>query len=85
VAQRVRDDAGGESKHTADLMQVIAELTNERFFGARTGQQPPIVRPRIQGTKEPKALDEFTHRGIHGDHPFRFEPPRSKAPSARPA
>ncbi len=57
----------------ADLMQVITKATNERFFGARTGQEPSIGRQRIKGTKESEALDEFTHKGIHGDHPFRFE------------
>src|SRR5262245_43198178 len=27
----------------------------------------------VQGTKESEAVDEFAHKGIHGDHPFRFE------------
>ena len=69
----VRDDAGGEAERMADLMQVITKLTNERIFAARTGQQPSIGRQRIQGTKESEALDEFTHKGIHGDHAFGFE------------
>jgi hypothetical protein len=69
----VRDDAGGKTERLADLMQVIAELTNECFFSARTGQEPSIGRQRIKGTKELEASDEFTHKGIHGDHTFCFE------------
>jgi hypothetical protein len=48
-------------------------VTNERFFGVRTGQKPSIGRQRIKGTKETKALDEFTRKGIYGDHTFCFE------------
>ena len=73
VAKLVRDDAGGKAERVADLMQVITELTNECFFAARTGQEPSIGRQRIKGTKESEALDEFTHKGIHGDHTFCFE------------
>ena len=57
----------------ADLMEAIAELTNERFFSARTGQEPSIGRQRIKGTKESEALDEFTYEGVHGDHALGFE------------
>ena len=39
----------------------------------RTGQKPSIGRQGIKGTKESEALDEFTHKGIHGDHTFCFE------------
>jgi hypothetical protein len=35
VSKLVRDDAGGKAERVADLMQVITELTNECFFGAR--------------------------------------------------
>src|ERR1700741_1141346 len=73
VTKLVRDDAGGKAERVADLMQVIAELTNECFFGARAGQETSIGRQRIQRTKETKAWDEFTHKGIYGDHPFCFE------------
>jgi len=67
------DDAGEKAKRVADLMQVIAELTNECLFGARTGQKPSIGRQWIKETKELEAPDEFTHKGIHGDHTFCFE------------
>ena len=43
-----------------DLVQVIAELTNEGFLGAGTGQEPAIGRQRIEGAKESQALDEVT-------------------------
>src|SRR5712691_6697882 len=69
----MRDDAGGKAERIADLMQVITKVTNECFFGVRTGQEPSIGRQRIKGTKESEALDEFTHKGVHGDHTFRFE------------
>jgi hypothetical protein len=69
----VRDDADGKAERVTDLMQVIAELTNECFFAARTGQEPSIGRQGIKGTKELEASDEFTHKGIHGDHTFCFE------------
>jgi hypothetical protein len=69
----VRDDAGGKAERVTGLMQVIADLTNECFFSARTGQEPFIGRQRIQGTKELEASDEFPHKGIHGDHSFCLE------------
>ena len=69
----VRHDADGKAERVTDLMQVIAELTKECFFAARTGQEPSIGRQRIKGTKELEASDEFTHEGIYGDHTFCFE------------
>src|SRR5690242_2965346 len=45
----------------------------ERVFGSGTGQEPSIGRQRIKETKESKALDEFTYKGVHGDHTFGFE------------
>src|SRR5438094_36362 len=75
VTKLVRDDAGGKAERMTDLMQVIAELTNECLFRTRTGQKPSIDRQRIKRTKELEASDEFTHKGIHGDHTFCFEFP----------
>jgi hypothetical protein len=40
----------------ADLMQVITQLTDERFFGAGAGQEPSIGRQRIKGTKESELM-----------------------------
>jgi hypothetical protein len=48
-------------------------VTEERVFRARTGKEPPIGRQGIKRTKESEALDEFTHKGIYGDHAFCFE------------
>src|SRR6266576_1806505 len=45
----------------------------KRVFGSRTGQEPCIRRQRIKETKESEALDEFTDKGVHGDHTFGFE------------
>src|SRR5215470_12383970 len=56
-----------------DLMQVITKVMKERVFGARTSQEPSIVRQRIKETEEAEALDEFTHKGIDGDNTFCFE------------
>jgi len=66
-------------ERVADLMQVIAKLTNECLFRARTGQEPSIGRQWIQRTKETKAVDEFTHEGIYGNHPYGFRQQRSCA------
>src|SRR5258708_11220358 len=57
----------------ADLVEVVAELTNERFFGERASQEPSVSRQWIEGTKESEALDQFTNKGIHWDHAFRLE------------
>jgi hypothetical protein len=43
----VRDDADGKAGRVADLMQVIAELTNECFFRARTGQEPSPLLSKL--------------------------------------
>jgi hypothetical protein len=73
VTKLVGDDASGKADGVADLMQVIAELTDECFFGARTDQEPSIGRQRIKRTKEAKTLDKSTHKRIYGNHTFRFE------------
>jgi hypothetical protein len=73
MTKLMRNDAEGEAEGMADLMQVITELTNQRFFAAWTGQEPSIRRQRIQGTKECQALDKFPDKGIDGDHTFGFE------------
>ena len=48
---------GGKAERVADLMQIIAELTNKCLFGARTCQKLTIGRQRIKGTKELEASD----------------------------
>jgi len=37
------------------------------------GQRAVHRQAGIKRTKESEALDEFTHKGIHGDHTFCFE------------
>src|SRR5260370_7315774 len=67
------DDADGKAERMADLMEIITKVTKERVFGARTGKEPPVSRQGIKRTKKSEALDEFTHKGIYGDHTFCFE------------
>jgi hypothetical protein len=42
----VRDDVCGKAERVTDLMQIIAELTNECFFSARAGQESSIGRQK---------------------------------------
>ena len=73
VSKLVRHDASGEAEAMTDLVQVIAELADQRFLGGWARQQETIGGQRIQGAKEAQALDEFTDKRIHWDHPFGFE------------
>ncbi len=56
-----------------DLMEIIAELSNERLFATRARQQEAIVGKLFQRTKEAQPLDEFANEGIHRDQPFGFQ------------
>jgi hypothetical protein len=51
-------------------MQVIAELTNKRFFAVRAGEEPSIGGQQIEGAKESQALHESTNKGIYRDQAF---------------
>src|SRR5258708_13384513 len=51
----------------------MMKVTKERVFRGRADKEPPIGRQGIKRTKESEALDEFTHKGIYGDHTFCFE------------
>ena len=73
MPQLMRHKARGEAEGVTHLVQVVAELTNERFFGERASQEPSVSRQWIEGTKESEALDQFTNKEIHGDHAFRLE------------
>jgi hypothetical protein len=57
VSHLMRDDARRQAKGMAGLMQVIAELTNECFFGVGTRQEQTVGGQRIQGAKKAEALD----------------------------
>ena len=56
MTKLMRNDAWRQAEGVAELMQVITELTNERFFGAGAGQEPSIGRQRIRGTKESELM-----------------------------
>src|SRR5258708_40175810 len=51
----------------------MMKVTKERVFRGRADKEPRIGRQGIKRTKESEALDEFTHKGIYGDHTFCFE------------
>ena len=73
MAKLMRHETRGKAEGETHLVPVVAQLTNQCFFGERARQEPPIGRQRIKGTKELEASDEFTHKGIYGDHTFCFE------------
>jgi hypothetical protein len=73
VPKLVRDDAYREADFMTDLMEIIAELSNERFFAARPRQEEAIIGKPFQGAKEAQPLDEFRDERIHRDQSFGFE------------
>ena len=68
----MRDEAGGETDFMTDLMEVIAELSNERLLATGPRQQEPIVGEWFQGAKEPQPLDKLAYEGIYWDESFGF-------------
>jgi hypothetical protein len=73
MSELVRHDLGGESDGIADLVEVLSELANERFFTMRTRQEEAILRQGIEQAEEPQALDEITNKRIDGNHAFGFQ------------
>ena len=69
----MRHDAGRQSERMTDLVKIIAELANERFFGARTGNQPSVGRQWIKRTKKSQAYRQFTNERIDRNHTLRVE------------
>ena len=57
----------------ANLMKIVAELSNERFFAARPRQKKPIVGQLFQRAKEAQPLDELADKRIHWDQSFGFQ------------
>ena len=51
MSKLMRHDARGEADRVTDLVQIVAELTNERFFGEWAGQEPSIGGQRIEGSE----------------------------------
>ena len=73
MPQLMRHNARGEAEGVTHLVQVIAELTNQRFFGERACEEPPIGRERIEGAKESETLDERTNERIYRYQAFRLQ------------
>jgi len=65
-------DACWKAEGVTHLMQVIAELTNQRFFGMGAGQEPSVCRERIEGAKEAQTLHEPANKRIDRDQAFRL-------------
>jgi hypothetical protein len=69
----MRDDASRESEGVADLVQIIAELNQDRNFASGPRQEPSIERQWIEGAEEAQAVNEITAEGIDGDHALGLE------------
>ncbi len=73
VAKLMRHNAREQAGGMADLVPVIAQLTDESFFGMRSWQQHAIGGEWIERSKEAKTLNQFTDEGVHRDHSFGLE------------
>ena len=73
MPELVRDDACRETGFMTDLMKIIAELSNERLFAARSRQEEAILGKPFQGTKEAQPLDEFADERIDRNQSFGFQ------------
>lgn len=63
----------GRSGRVTGQMQVIAETREKRYSRSVPGQEPSVVRQRIQGAEEAQSVNEITDEGINRNHAFRFE------------
>src|ERR1700730_3566234 len=68
------DDARRKTEAVADLMEVIAELANERLLAARPGQEELIIG-ELQRAKEAQSLNELANKRIHRDQAFSLQLP----------
>src|SRR6516162_2570358 len=57
----------------ADLMEIIAELSNERLLATRPRQEEAIVGKPFQRAKEAQPLYELADERIHRDQAFGFQ------------
>src|ERR1035437_2220316 len=73
VTKLVRNDALRNACLGTYRMQVSADFTDQGFPGAGAGQQPAISGQRIERTEEAETLDQLTHEGVYGDHPFGLQ------------
>jgi len=55
------------------LVEVIAQLANQRFFGVRSSQEPSIWRQRVEGTKESQTLHDSTDKRIYRNQAFSLQ------------
>ena len=62
-----------KAERVTDLMQVIAESSEDSYFTSRPCQEPSIGRQRIERAEEAQAVNEITAEGIDGDHAFGLE------------
>ena len=70
----MRDDARRKTEFMTDLMEIIAELANERLLSARPpGQEELIIGELFQRAKEAQRPDELADKRIHRDQPFGFQ------------
>ena len=75
VPKLVGNDARRKPEFMADLVEIIAELANERFLSARPGQEEAIVGERFERAKEAQPLHELANERVHRDQPFGFQFP----------
>ena len=73
VPELVWNDGYGQVDCIADLMQVIAQLKDERVLAAGTSQEALVGRLGIERAKETQAMDKVTHEGVDGNHSFCLE------------
>src|SRR5215475_6216441 len=69
----MRDDARRKTEFVADLMEIVAELSNERLFATRPGQEEPMIGELFQRAKEAQPVGELADKRIHRDQPFSFQ------------
>ena len=72
----MRDDARRKTGFMTDLMEIIAELSNERLLTSWSGQEELIFGEPFQRAKEAQPLDELADKRIHWDQPFGFQFPK---------
>ena len=73
VPELMGDDICGKPERVAGLMEVIAELNQDRYFASRSCQKPPIGRQRIEGAEEAQPVYKITAEGIDGNHALGLE------------
>ena len=73
MPQLVGNDIGGQAGRVTGQMQVIAETREKRYSRSMPGQEPSVVRQKIQGAEEAQSMNEITDEGINRNHAFGFE------------